>query len=159
MMMPNPFQHSLSGKDGIHTAAEFRNEIAHGSGNSFVCLFDCCWDFFTSNFPFLSLMFFLHCAHFIQYEEKQRSVLCELLTVCHCFRYNVSYRLLCDVLRLSASPFRYKKMQCHCFLMQPHENRCWIHYIYLALQENVLYRKPYLQAESISTLGVTGVKN
>lgn len=40
MMMPNPFQHSLSvsGKDGIHTAAEFRNEVAHGSGNSFVCL-------------------------------------------------------------------------------------------------------------------------
>lgn len=52
-------------------------------------------------------MFSLHCAHFIQYEEKQRSVLCELLTVCHCFRSNVSYRLLCDVLRLSASPFRY----------------------------------------------------
>lgn len=103
---------------------------------------------------FLSLMFSLHCAHFIQYEEKQRSVLCELLTVCHCFRSNVSYRLLCDVLRLSASPFRYtvEKDAMSLSLMQPHENRCWVHYIYLALQENVLYRKPYLQAESISTL-------
>lgn len=52
-------------------------------------------------------------------KRKQRCVFCELLTVCHCFRSNVSYRLLCDVLKQSASPFRYtvekKKMQCQLF--------------------------------------------
>lgn len=44
---------------------------------------------------------------FCMTRKKQRCVLCELLTVCHRFRSNVSYRLLCDVLKQSASPFRY----------------------------------------------------
>lgn len=54
-------------------------------------------------------MFSFHCVHFLydMKKTKRRCVLCEMLTVCHRFRSNVSYRLLCDVLRQSAYTFRY----------------------------------------------------
>lgn len=88
--------------------------------------------------------------HFL-YDMKKKlwCILCDLLLVCHRSRSVVSYRLICNVLRQSAYPFRYtveKRCNFNCFLMHPTWVEVWF-ILYVALQENMLYRTPYLHGE------------
>lgn len=94
---------------------------------------------------------------FVWHEKKLWCILCDLLLVCHRSRSNVSYRLICNVLRQSAYPFRYtveKKMQFQLFSNASHLSRCLVYSVCSSAGKHVVQNALSARRETKRTVHV-----